>query len=1135
MRRVTALIPWRALSCCALMAAGGGAAWASCSNGGSGNVYTCSASTTLSRASGSGTNVAYGSSTLDASSLPSGSTISAVQVIMTLTDPSPNDLSLLLVAPSSNNQNAGNILFMGQTGSFTQVTGIGINFADGGNTSLQGGSGNQTNGVTYAPSVNPTLLDTPLAFTSGAPSTINYGPQFGSASFSSQFTGLNPVGTWTLYGNEQQVESGSGTITWSLKITINAAATSTSTSVSHSINPVFTSAPNNSTTLTATVSATPTVNKGAVEFLDNTVAISGCSSVAVNNGTATCPYSPTVEGTHHIEASYTDSSNTFDPSNGFTYVQADNQTTNPTTGTYCNTGTITLPSENTSGANQANVYPSHIYIPSTASISSVTLTLSSLTSSDAGTYDLILVAPDGSHALIPMNNIDGSNGEGTTTVSGAAVTISDSATSSFPNGGTLSSGTYKALTITPNGSWPASQSSSGPPSVTSSNFAPNIGTATFLGTFGGVTAGSTTTDTSPWSLFASSGLGNGSTSTIGGWCLNVVTSGNAATTTTVSSNNNPSFTGTSVTFTATVTSGGPVTTGTVTFSVDGSVVQSGSALNGSGQATYTTSSLAEGTHTIQAAYSGVQGSFNVSTGSISQEVDHPTVISNGGLTFCNPGGIAVPNISNSSTPYPSRIFVSGLAGTLKTVTLNLDGFTSPSPEHTDALVVGPQATSENLVFMSQIGGSNSGENPVNNINLTFADSAGGQAPNIGVLSSGSYQPSSYQFEAFSFPSPAPSSLTYAASKGAGTFASQFASTLPNGTWSLYSVNDEADSGTGSFSQWCVNFTVNPPVMSISKSHTGSFTQGDTADTYTITVTNNGPGSTAGTMTLADTLPTGLSVVSMSETAHSGGGTGSDWSCTGASCTRTSSMASGESDTITLTVSVGYNAAVGTNSVTNSVQVSGGGISQTQTATDPTTINAGAGFTLSTAVSPSGAGTVTPSPTNSTGLATGHYTPGAVVNLTANPTSNSTNGYTFSSWSGSSDLSSTSANPTTITMNSDESVTANFTLQYTNESSSVKVTSSGLAYNRIGKRGSETMTVTNTGSSTISGPIQLVLSGLPGTVIPQNNTGTFLTNPYWMVSAGSIAPGGSAQVTVTYGYPIGTNFTTTPTVYSGTLP
>ena len=59
-----------------------------------------------------------------------------------------------------------------------------------------------------------------------------------------------------------------------------------------------------------------------------------------------------------------------------------------------------------------------------------------------------------------------------------------------------------------------------------------------------------------------------------------------------------------MTFTATVTGGGnPVTVGTVTFR-DGTTVLATIALDGSGQATFTTSSLAVGTHTITATFNG---------------------------------------------------------------------------------------------------------------------------------------------------------------------------------------------------------------------------------------------------------------------------------------------------------------------------------------------------------------------------------------------------------------------------------------------------------------------------------------------------------------------------------------------------
>ncbi len=50
-----------------------------------------------------------------------------------------------------------------------------------------------------------------------------------------------------------------------------------------------------------------------------------------------------------------------------------------------------------------------------------------------------------------------------------------------------------------------------------------------------------------------------------------------------------------------------------------------------------------------------------------------------------------------------------------------------------------------------------------------------------------------------------------------------------------------------------------PVLSLTMSDSGNFRQGDTADTYTITVNNAGPGGTVGTVTVSDTLSTGLTL------------------------------------------------------------------------------------------------------------------------------------------------------------------------------------------------------------------------------------------------------------------------------------
>ena len=122
-----------------------------------------------------------------------------------------------------------------------------------------------------------------------------------------------------------------------------------------------------------------------------------------------------------------------------------------------------------------------------------------------------------------------------------------------------------------------------------------------------------------------------------------------------------------------------------------------------------------------------------------------------------------------------------------------------------------------------------------------------------------------------------------------------------------------------------------PVAAISKTHSGNFTQGQVGASYTITVTNNGPGYMSGTTTVTDTLPSPY----LAATAISGSG----WTCTlsNLTCTRSDSLAPSSSyPSITVTVSVASNAPA---QVTNSATVSGGGTGSPVTSNDVTTINA----------------------------------------------------------------------------------------------------------------------------------------------------------------------------------------------------
>jgi hypothetical protein len=120
----------------------------------------------------------------------------------------------------------------------------------------------------------------------------------------------------------------------------------------------------------------------------------------------------------------------------------------------------------------------------------------------------------------------------------------------------------------------------------------------------------------------------------------------------------------------------------------------------------------------------------------------------------------------------------------------------------------------------------------------------------------------------------------------------------------------------------------PPVLAISKTHTGNFKQGQANASYEVTVSNQAGGTTSGTVTATEAVPSGLTLVSMA---------GTGWTCPGTAannCTRSDALAAGQSyPAITVTVNVASNA---TSPQVNAVAVSGGG-SPPANANDSTTI------------------------------------------------------------------------------------------------------------------------------------------------------------------------------------------------------
>jgi uncharacterized repeat protein (TIGR01451 family) len=142
------------------------------------------------------------------------------------------------------------------------------------------------------------------------------------------------------------------------------------------------------------------------------------------------------------------------------------------------------------------------------------------------------------------------------------------------------------------------------------------------------------------------------------------------------------------------------------------------------------------------------------------------------------------------------------------------------------------------------------------------------------------------------------------------------------------VNQVTVSGGGSATASVTDSTVivPSPLLTITKTHTGSFQQAQQNASYTVTVSNApSAGPTTGPVTVTEAIPAGLTLASM---------IGSGWVCSANSCTRNDALNGGASyPAITVTVNVAANAA---SPQVNQVTVSGGG-SATASVTDSTVI------------------------------------------------------------------------------------------------------------------------------------------------------------------------------------------------------
>lgn len=166
------------------------------------------------------------------------------------------------------------------------------------------------------------------------------------------------------------------------------------------------------------------------------------------------------------------------------------------------------------------------------------------------------------------------------------------------------------------------------------------------------------------------------------------------------------------------------------------------------------------------------------------------------------------NIASSGTanPYPSDIQIAGLPGFVTGITVNLENFSHALPDDVDILLVAPNG--RRIILMSDAGGNVA----INNLSLTFSDSASVSLPDNSGLTSGIYKPTNFD-DTDTFPAPAPQGNL------SGTTLDVFRGSNPNGTWSLYVVDDNGNNAGTIASGWNLDIqsSVNACIFNISPS------------------------------------------------------------------------------------------------------------------------------------------------------------------------------------------------------------------------------------------------------------------------------------------------------------------------------
>jgi len=167
-------------------------------------------------------------------------------------------------------------------------------------------------------------------------------------------------------------------------------------------------------------------------------------------------------------------------------------------------------------------------------------------------------------------------------------------------------------------------------------------------------------------------------------------------------------------------------------------------------------------------------------------------------------GAMCTTIGQPASLYPSTITVSGGPSQIGSIRVTLFDVAHQVPDSMDFLLVGPGG--QRFVLAADSGGILDLVTPVT---LTFADAAGQVLPNSAALTTGIFEPTTWEPGQTSFPAPAPAGPynepgSTVGGTGTQTLLGNYGLTNSNGTWSLYMRDDAGTQLAPEAITGCVN-------------------------------------------------------------------------------------------------------------------------------------------------------------------------------------------------------------------------------------------------------------------------------------------------------------------------------------------